>query len=81
MRQAILALCASTIFVVSFAVIYISFRTSIPQVRGLAGGGFFLLVALLVLWRDFVPSILSKRIVGASQSSAPLPEKPTLILG
>lgn len=80
MRQAGLALCALTVFVVSFAVIYISFRTSTPPVRGLVGGGFFLLAALLLLWRNIVPSILPKRVAGASLSSAPPPQERTLIL-
>ena len=70
MRQASLALCALTVFVVSFAVIYISFRTSTPQLGGLVGGGFFLLAALLLPWKDIVPSILPKRVAGASLSSA-----------
>jgi hypothetical protein len=74
MRQVILALCAFTVFVVSFAVIYISFRTSTPQLRGLVGGGFFLLAALVLLWRDFAP-FLPKRIAGALQSSGPPPQE------
>ena len=75
MRQVILVLCALTAFVVSFAVIYISFRTSTPQVRGLVGGGFFLLATLVLLWRDFAPSALPKRVAGASQSSGPPPQE------
>jgi hypothetical protein len=77
MRQASLALCGLSVFVVSFAVIYISFRTSTPQVRGLVGGGFFLLAALLLLWRDFAPSILPKRVAGVSQSGGPPPQEPS----
>lgn len=81
MRQVTWALCALTAFVVSFAVIYISFRTSAPEIRGVVGGGFFLLAALLLLWRDFAPSILPKRGAGASQSSEPRPQERGLILG
>jgi len=75
MRQVILALCALTVFVVSFAVTYISFRTSAPEIRGVVGGSFFLLAALLLLWRDFALSILPKRVAGASQPSPPPPQE------
>ena len=75
MRQVILALCALTVFVVSFAVTYISFRTSAPEIRGVVGGSFFLLAALLLLWRDFAPFIVPKRVAGASQSSPPPPQE------
>jgi hypothetical protein len=53
MRQ--LAWCASALlmFVVSFGAIYLSFRSSTPALRGAVGGGFFLCVALLLLWKDF----------------------------
>jgi len=75
MRQVILALCALTVFVVSFAVTYISFRTSAPEIKGVVGGSFFLLAALLLLWRDFAPFIVPKRVAGASQSSPPPPQE------
>jgi len=75
MRQVILALCALTVFLVSFAVIYISLRTSAPEIKGMVGAGFFLLAALLLLWRDFAPFILPKRVAGASQSSPPRPQE------
>jgi hypothetical protein len=52
MRQPILVLCTLFLFVVSFSAIYISFKTSTPPIKGLAGGGFFLLVSLLLLGRD-----------------------------
>jgi hypothetical protein len=81
MRQAILALCGLTACVVSFAVIYILFRTSAPEIRGVVGGGFFLLAALLLLWRDFAPSILPKRGPGASQFTGPPLQEGSLILG
>jgi hypothetical protein len=65
MRQPILlrVLVSGTLlfFIVSFGSVYISFRASAPHVRGLVGGGFFLLASLLLLWKDFVPSALTKK--------------------
>ena len=61
MRHVTWALCALTAFVVSFAVIYMSLRTSAPEIR-VVGGGFFLPAVLLLLWRDVAPSILPKRV-------------------
>jgi hypothetical protein len=81
MRQVILALCALIVFVVSFAVTYISFRTSAPEIRGVVGGSFFLLAALLLLWKDFAPFIVPKRVAGASQASPPPPQEPLILKG
>ena len=81
MRQVILALCALTVFVVSFSLSYISFRTSAPEIRGVVGGSFFLLAALLLLWRDFALSILPKRVAGASQSGPPPPQERLILKG
>jgi hypothetical protein len=61
MRQPIVASCTLFIFVVSFSAVYISFRTSLPHIRGLVGGGFFLLASLLLLWKDFSSSTLTKK--------------------
>ncbi|HEY6256934.1 MAG TPA: hypothetical protein VIY51_14195 [Xanthobacteraceae bacterium] len=59
--QPIVMLCAFFLFVASFSAIYISFRTSTPQIKGLVGGGFFLLAALLLLWKDLVPFTMTKK--------------------
>jgi hypothetical protein len=61
MRHLIVVSCAIFIFVVSFSAVYIFFRTSAPHVRGLVGGGFFLLASLLFLCKDFAPSTLAKK--------------------
>jgi hypothetical protein len=61
MRHLIVVSCALVIFLVSFGAVYISFRASAPHVRGLVGGGFFLLTSLLLLlYKDFAPSTLAK---------------------
>jgi len=52
MRQLILLLFILVLFVASFSAIYISLRTSAPQLRGLVGGGLFLTASLLLLWKD-----------------------------
>ncbi len=52
MRQLVSLLVISFLFVVSFVAIYISFRTSAPQIRALVGGGFFLLTSFVLLWKD-----------------------------
>ena len=62
MRQPVLVSCTLVIFIVTFASVYISFRASAPHVRGLVGGGFFLLASLLLLWREFAPSGLIRLI-------------------
>jgi hypothetical protein len=62
MRHLIVVSCAIVIFVVSFSAIYILFRASAPHVRGLVGGGFFLLGSLLLLCKDFAPNVLVKRV-------------------
>jgi hypothetical protein len=61
MRQPLVVSCTLFLFVVSFSAVYISFRTSTPHIRGLVGGGFFFLASLLLLWKDFASSTLTKR--------------------
>ena len=65
MRQLIVALCTLFIFVVSFGAVYISFTTSTPPIRGMAGGGFFLLAAFLLLWKDFAPFSMARKVPGS----------------
>jgi hypothetical protein len=54
MRQRVLLLAALGLFVAAFGAIYISFRTSTPQVKALVGGGVFLLTSFLLLWKDLI---------------------------
>ena len=61
LRQPVLVSCTLLFFCVSFGSVYISFRTSAPHIRGLVGGGFFLLASLLLLWKDLAPSGLTKK--------------------
>ena len=61
MRQLILLLFISVLFVTSFSAIYISLRTSAPQVRGLVGGGLFLITSLLLLWKDL--AVVARKVV------------------
>jgi hypothetical protein len=70
MRHLIVVSCAIVIFVVSFSAIYILFRGSAPHVRGLVGGGFFLLGSLLLLCKDFAPYALVKEAPRTSQVGA-----------
>jgi hypothetical protein len=70
MHRPIVVSCTLFLFVVSFGAIYISFRTSTPHIRGLAGGGFFFLASLLVLWKDFASSTLTKSALNRAQFSA-----------
>jgi hypothetical protein len=70
MRHLIVVSCAVVIFAVSFSAIYILFRASAPHVRGLVGGGFFLLGSLLLLCTDFVPYALVKKASRTSQVGA-----------
>jgi hypothetical protein len=60
MRHLIAVSCALVIFLVSFSAVYIFFRASAPHVRGLVGGGFFLLTSLLFLGKDFAPTLAKK---------------------
>jgi hypothetical protein len=62
MRQLVLLLVTLFLFVASFGAIYISFRTSAPQIRALVGGGFFLLISSLLLWKDFTSAAARKII-------------------
>jgi len=59
MRHLIVVSCA--LFLVSCSAVYIFFKASAPHVRGLVGGGFFLLTSLLFLGKDFVPSTIAKK--------------------
>jgi hypothetical protein len=57
MRQLILLLFSLFIFLASFAVIYVSFRTSAVQIRGVVGGGLFFLTSLVLLWKDLASAV------------------------
>jgi hypothetical protein len=70
MRHLIAVSCAIVIFVVSFSAIYILFRASAPHVRGMVGGGFFLLASLLLLCTDLAPYVLVKKAPRTSQVGA-----------
>jgi len=70
MRHLIVVSCALAIFLVSFSAVYIFFRASAPHVRGLVGGGFFLLTSLLFLYKDFAPSTLTNKVHRASRVGA-----------
>ena len=70
MRQPIVVSCTLLLFVVSFSAVYISFRTSTPHIRGLVGGGFFFLASLLLLWKDFTSSTLTKGAIRIAQFTA-----------
>ena len=70
MRHLIVVSCALFVFVVSFSAVYIFFRASAPHVRGLVGGGFFLLTSLLFLFKDFAPSTLAKNAPRTPQVGA-----------
>ena len=61
MRQLILLLFLLALFVASFSAIYISLRTSAPQLRGLVGGGLFLTTSLLLLWKDL--AVVARKVV------------------
>jgi hypothetical protein len=68
MRQLALWSSALLMFVVSFGAIYLSFRSSTPVLRGAVGGGFFLSVALLLLWEDLalVPVVKGEFALGSA---------------
>jgi hypothetical protein len=57
MRQLALWSSALLFFVVAFGAIYLSFRSSAPALRGAVGGGFFVCIALLLLWKDLTVSM------------------------
>jgi hypothetical protein len=65
MRQLIVVSCILFLFVVSFGAVYISFRTSPPAIRGLVGGGFFLLASFLLLWRDLASFPIAGKVSGS----------------
>jgi hypothetical protein len=48
------------IFLASFAVIYISLRTSAAQIRGVVGGGLFFLTSFVLLWKDLASAVARK---------------------
>lgn len=62
MRQVLLLLVALFLFVAAFGTIYISFRTSAPQIRALVGGGLFLLTSSLLLWKDLASAAPRKAL-------------------
>jgi hypothetical protein len=66
-RQTILMLCALFVFIVSFVVAYISFRTSSPSMKGLVGGGFFLLVSFVLLRVNLARLTLTTEPLGIGQ--------------
>jgi hypothetical protein len=57
MRQLALWSSALLLFVVAFGAIYLSFRSSAPALRGAVGSGFFVCIALLLLWKDLTASM------------------------
>jgi hypothetical protein len=57
MRQLFLLLSILALFVTAFTALYVSFRTSTQPVKGVVGGGFFLLVSLLMLWEGWRPKV------------------------
>lgn len=61
MRRLILLLFTLIVFVASFAAIYISLRTALPQIRGMVGGGLFFLTAFLLLWKDLA-SVTTRKV-------------------
>jgi hypothetical protein len=61
MRRLVLLLTL-LLFVASFSAIYISFRTSAPQIRALVGGGLFLLTSSLALWKDLASAVTRKAV-------------------
>ena len=62
MRQLSVLLFALLLFIASFGAIYISFRTSAPQIRALMGGGLFLLTSFLLLWKDLASAAPRKAL-------------------
>src|SRR5262249_46007925 len=54
MRQSIMVACASAIFLLSFAALYLLVHAQTPAMRGLVGGGLFSALALALLWKDGV---------------------------
>ena len=66
MRQFTLLVSALFLFVVAFTVIYVSFRTSTAAIKGVVGGGFFLLASLFLLWKDWRPRLSEKAAANAS---------------
>jgi hypothetical protein len=69
MRQLALWSSALLLFVVSFGAIYLSFRSSTPVLRGAVGGGFFLCIALLLLWEELalVPVVKEEFALGSAE--------------
>ena len=65
MRQIIVVSCTLFLFVVSFGAVYVSFRTSTPTIRGMVGGGFFLLASFLLLWKDLASFPIAGKIPGS----------------
>ena len=62
MRQVVLSLLVLFVFVAAFGAIYISFRTSAPQIKALMGGGLFLLTSSLLLWKDLASTAPKKAL-------------------
>jgi hypothetical protein len=60
MRQLSLLLFSLFIFLASFAVVYLSLRTSTAQIRGVVGGGLFFLTSLVLLWKDLASALARK---------------------
>jgi len=66
MRQFTLLLSALFLFVVAFAVIYVSLRASTAAIKGVVGGGFFLFASLFLLWKDWWPRLSENAAANAS---------------
>jgi hypothetical protein len=62
MRQLGVLLFALLLFIASFGAIYISIRTSAPQIKGVVGGGLFFLTSLLLLWKDLA-AVVARKVV------------------
>jgi hypothetical protein len=62
MRQTIVVSCATAIFLLCFATVYLSFHAASPPMRALAGGGLFFMLALLLLWKDGVRLETKRRL-------------------
>jgi hypothetical protein len=62
MRHLIAVSSTLCFFVVGFGALYILFRASAPHIRGLVGGGLFLLASLLLLYKDFAGLEVERRL-------------------
>jgi hypothetical protein len=54
MRHSIVVGCASALFLLCFAALYLLLHGAQPSTRAIVGGGLFFLLALGMLWKDSV---------------------------